>query len=232
MQLFFSTHQDGQQLNLSDSEAEHCSRVLRHQVGDAIAVINGKGDFFRVEIIQISKSNVQTRILERIADWNVPLYETHLIFPYLKSRETVEWAIEKAVELGVTHLYFTPTARSERTILKPERVEKILIATIKQCLRGKLPEVRFCKDLHEAIAETEGLRNKYLAYCLEYQRKFAPELFTDEAIVIAIGPEGDFSEQEVAHAQTTGFQVVSLGKERLRSETAIIYMLSLIKAMR
>jgi 16S rRNA (uracil1498-N3)-methyltransferase len=232
MQLFFSTRYDDHLLYLTDSEAEHCTRVLRHQVGDEIAVINGMGDFFRVEIRQITKGNVQTRIMERISDWNVPFYETHLIFPYLKSRETVEWAIEKAVELGVTHLYFTPTARSERSILKPERVTKILVATVKQCLRGKLPEVSFCKDWQEAIAKTEGLRNKYLAYCLENQIKFVPEIFSDEAIVIAIGPEGDFTEREVDQARAAGFQVVSLGKERLRSETAIIYTLSLIKGRR
>ena len=233
MQLFFSTDYNDTQILLHGSEAEHCAKVLRHKVGDIIHVINGKGDFFVAEIGCITKQNVSAQILTKESDSGLPTHEVHLIFPFLKSRENVEWATEKATELGVTHLYFTPTSRSERSLIKRERIEKILISSLKQCLRRRLPIVSFPENWNNALIQTKHIQHKYIAYCEEKVHQFnINQNELQHQTVIAIGPEGDFTPSEVSDAQKFGFKIVSLGHDRLRSETAMIYMLALLKMQR
>jgi 16S rRNA (uracil1498-N3)-methyltransferase len=240
MQLFLAGPQDEQTLTLGEEEAHHCLRVLRHQPGDQLHCVDGRGTYYRAELVRADKRRVVLQILDRQAEWGEPAQACGLLFSPLKQRDRQEWLLEKAVELGVTHLWPIICSRTERTRLKPERSERILAAALKQCKRSRLPYLAAPQSLERALLalqaeDVPGLPARFVPWCAAAPAAHLAQQstsFAHQACLFAIGPEGDFSDEEIQLLGAHGFRAVSLGFTRLRSETAALYCLTLAHACR
>jgi 16S rRNA (uracil1498-N3)-methyltransferase len=215
---------------LPEEEAQHCLRTLRHKVGDVIYCVDGNGIFYQSRIAQIEKLKVSLSILGQQINWGEHSYQIHLFFTPLKSKERLEWLIEKSVELGATHLHPILTSRSERTAISFSRLERIMIAAMKQSKRSRLPSFSPLLLLREDSFLPQ-LDIRLVAHCnaTTHISQWLSRSAGWKSIGVAIGPEGDFSEEEVKILEDKGFYSVSLGNNRLRSETAGIFVLSSLK---
>lgn len=207
---------------LPSEEAQHCTRVLRLSSGDEITLTDGKGAFYQAVISEISNKRCQVIVKERMPQ--APLWPGHLHIAMAptKNMDRNEWFAEKATEIGLDELTFLNCRFSERKVIKTERIEKILVSAMKQSLKARLPELHDMTDFHTFINQ-DFQGKKYIAHCYEGDKKALKEcLPLHEDALILIGPEGDFSEEEVKRAIEKGFTPISLGKSRLRTETAAL----------
>ena len=207
---------------LPEEEAQHCTRVLRLNIGDEITLTDGKGNFYQAEITAATNKRCQVAIKE--TRYQEPLWPCHLHIAMAptKNMDRNEWFAEKATEIGFDELTFLNCRFSERKVIKTERISKILVSAIKQSLKARLPKLNEMTDFHTFIQQDfEG--QKFIAHCYEGEKKQLKEAFTPgEDALVLIGPEGDFSEEEVQKAIEHGFVPISLGKSRLRTETAAL----------
>ncbi|MDE7135427.1 MAG: 16S rRNA (uracil(1498)-N(3))-methyltransferase [Muribaculaceae bacterium] len=210
---------------LPESESQHCVKVLRKGLGDVIPVIDGKGKRYICRIIDPHPKRTLLEIIE-VSDEPQPWPATlTLAVAPTKHIDRMEWLVEKLVEIGINR--FTPLlcSRSERKETKRERIEKIAVSAMKQSLKAALPVVDEMTPLKRFIKESSALScDKFVAYCdTECQRKIlAKEISPAKDTVILIGPEGDFSPQEIEDIISSGFIPVTLGDCRLRTETAAL----------
>lgn len=207
---------------LPEEEAQHCTRVLRLNIGDEITLTDGKGNFYQAEITAATNKRCQVAIKE--TRYQEPLWPCHLHIAMAptKNMDRNEWFAEKATEIGFDELTFLNCRFSERKVIKTERINKILVSAIKQSLKARLPKLNEMTDFHTFIQQDfEG--QKFIAHCYEGEKKQLKEALTPgEDALVLIGPEGDFSEEEVQKAIEHGFVPISLGKSRLRTETAAL----------
>ena len=211
---------------LPEVESGHCCRVLRMHAGDSVNVVDGKGHVFECEIVDANPRHTAVRILEK---YDEPLYwspRITLAVAPTKNMDRMEWLAEKAVEIGIDRLVFLICAHSIRKIVKCERIEKILVSAMKQSLKSMLPEFSGMVDFATFVGEKSSAV-KYMGYCDDtfIRREFAKEYDGVSDVTILIGPEGDFTEQEVRMAIDNGFNPVTFGNTRLRTETAALYSL-------
>jgi len=207
---------------LPEQESLHCARVLRMQEGDTLTVIDGKGAFYRCTLVQAHAKRCLVQVNERIdapKSWN---FDLHIAFAPTKNMDRNEWFIEKATEIGTD--CFTPLLCrfSERKEIKTERLEKIAISAIKQSHQAMLPKINEMTPFDSFITQPFS-GQKFIAHCYEKPKTPLAQLYKkNENALILIGCEGDFSETEIEKAIQHGFQPVSLGKNRLRTETACL----------
>ncbi|MEG2594607.1 MAG: 16S rRNA (uracil(1498)-N(3))-methyltransferase [Bacteroides sp.] len=207
---------------LPEEEAQHCIRVLRLTTGDEITLTDGKGCFYRAEISAATNKRCMVTILETIGQ--DPLWEGHLHIAMgpTKNMDRNEWFAEKATEIGMDELSFLNCRYSERKVIKTERIEKILVSAMKQSLKARLPKLNPMIDFDKFI-EQKFDGQKFIAHCYEGEKPLLKDVFKrGEDALVLIGPEGDFSEEEVKKALDKGFVAISLGKSRLRTETAAL----------
>ena len=207
---------------LPEEEAQHCTRVLRLGVGDNITLTDGKGNFYKAEITVANSKRCLVAITETIHQ--NPLWPCHLHIAVAptKNMDRNEWFAEKATEIGIDELTFLNCRFSERKVIKTERIEKILISAIKQSLKARLPKLNEMIDFTKFIAQ-DFKDQKFIAHCYEGEKPLLKDVLTPgKDAVVLIGPEGDFSEEEVKAAIERGFTPISLGKSRLRTETAAL----------
>lgn len=207
---------------LPEEEAQHCTRVLRLNAGDEITLTDGKGYFYRAEITTATNKRCLVAIKESV--FQEPLWPCHLHIAMAptKNMDRNEWFAEKATEIGFDELTFLNCRFSERKVIKTERIEKIVISAIKQSLKARLPILNEMTDFDKFISRNfEG--QKCIAHCYEGEKPLLRDVIQkgQDALVL-IGPEGDFSEEEVSKAVQKGFTPVSLGQSRLRTETAAL----------
>lgn len=224
MHLFFQpdTHRN----SLTGEEATHCTKVMRLQIGDSFRTTDGKGVISTCEVVQFNKNEVIYKVLGSITVEQQPYYIKMFIAPTRKI-ERNEWMVEKMVELGVNEIHFFKSdhtqAESYKRVTNADRLNKIAIAAMKQSYQAYLPTITIHHSI-DPIFELTHNSDKYIAYVTEERE--SPHLSTliqkNSTSSILIGPEGDFSEQEIITAINAGFQPVSLGKTRLRTETAAI----------
>lgn len=207
---------------LPEEEAQHCLRVLRLSQGDQITLTDGKGSFFQAEISMATGKRCYVNVIERTeyeSPWGCRL---HLAVAPTKNMDRNEWFAEKATEIGFDELSFLNCRFSERRVIKTERIEKILVSAIKQSLKPTLPILNAMTDFDKFISR-ELPEQKFIAHCYEGDKPLLKDvLIKGKDAVVMIGPEGDFSPEEVAKALEKGFQPISLGKSRLRTETAAL----------
>ncbi|MFI3315151.1 MAG: 16S rRNA (uracil(1498)-N(3))-methyltransferase [Rikenellaceae bacterium] len=229
MQLFYSQTIDDDMITLSQEESAHAVRVLRKQIGDTLNVIDGKGVLYSAEIVEIDKRECRLKIFSKIADYASRGYKLHIAIAPTKSIDRYEWFLEKATELGCDR--FTPLLcdHSERKIIKDERSEKIVIGAVKQSLKAAIPHLDSMTPFKEFVKQDFGDYRKFVAHCDDSPEKvlLRDEIEKGANILVLIGPEGDFSPQEVAMCRENGFVEVSLGESRLRSETAGVFAATL-----
>lgn len=221
MHIFYTP--DIQQRNeLPPDEAKHCLRVLRLTSGDEITLTDGKGNFYKAEIEGETPKACSVIIKE--TRWQEPLWNGHLhvaVAP-TKNMDRNEWFAEKATEIGFDELTFLDCRYSERRVIKTDRIEKIMVSAIKQSLKARLPKINGMTLFKSFIQQVQG-EQKFIAHCYEGDKPLLKDAIEPgKDAVILIGPEGDFSEDEVKQAMEKGFVPISLGKSRLRTETAAL----------
>lgn len=232
MQLFYApTILEGNNW-LDPIESGHCIRVLRKREGDEIFVMDGKGSIYTCRITDANQKQCHFKIIEQ--EKNTPLnYYLHIIIAPTKNIERLEWFLEKATEIGVHEITFVLCSRSERKNIKPERLQKVLISAMKQSKNTFLPKLNDLvsfKNVFKTIDNKEVGEGRYIGYC----EKGIPSVQLKELIpskqkiIMLIGPEGDFSEEEIQIALDKDFEIVSLGKHRLRTETAGVVVCSTV----
>ncbi len=223
MQLFYNPRLDNSasQFVFSPEESNHIIKVLRKKEGDSLLITNGKGHLFEAEIILADAKKCKAQITSTTKRHR-KMYWFHLVVAPTKSNDRFEWFLEKATEIGVDEITPIICAHSERKIVKPERMQKVLQSAMKQSMQTYLPKLNPIMGYTEFMNQSrEGLL--FIAHCdedekLELKRRVAP----DKDVTILIGPEGDFSRTEIESAYEKGFLPVSLGQNRLRTETAAI----------
>ena len=211
-------------MQLPDEEAQHAVRVLRMQPGDEMVLIDGEGSFFRAEVTLASNHHCSYSIVEALPQQRQWRGRLHLAIAPTKLMERIEWMTEKAVEVGIDRITFLDCQFSERRVLKLPRLDKIAVSAMKQSRKAWRPQLAGVTAFDAFLAE-EHKGGKYIAHCYEevprtYLYDALCSLPADADATVLIGPEGDFSIEEVRAAVAAGFQSVHLGRSRLRTETA------------
>ena len=208
------------ELTLSEEESKHACRVLRLKKGDMLSILNGKGYQFTATIVDDHQKHCLVKIVDLIFE-EAPKNKLHIAIAPTKNMDRLEWFIEKATEIGVDSITPIIGDNSERKQLKTERLEKVLIAAQKQSKRFYLPILNPLTSVNEFI---DNHPNSYFAHCEDETNKkeFSLEKFNGN-VTIMIGPEGDFSQKEIEYALKKGLIPISLGPNRLRTETAGVY---------
>ncbi|MBG42701.1 MAG: 16S rRNA (uracil(1498)-N(3))-methyltransferase [Aequorivita sp.] len=225
MQLFYNPNisDNAKEVTLDKEESRHIVKVLRMNEGDTFKITNGKGSFFSAEIISANPKSCLVKIISQEKQNPLP-YQLHLAVAPTKLNDRYEWFLEKATEIGISEITPIICDHSERKTIKPERYEKILQSAMKQSLKAYLPvlnEAVSYKDFIDSKKSSEEL--KYIAHCEETDKKsLKAVLLPRQKITIMIGPEGDFSNEEIEFAKQSGFIPVTLGESRLRTETAAV----------
>lgn len=222
MQLFFTSNTDGNKAFLDAEETRHC-KVLRKKEGDKLQVIDGKGQLMECSVLAFKKDLTELEILHSDLHPRQRPYYFHLYIAPTKQNERMEWMLEKCIEAGLDEITFIETRHSEKTRINMARLEKIAISAIKQSGQYYLPGINPLTDLDKIPVSKDFL----VAHCGQGEKsslmKAVHPIGKDTYISIMIGPEGDFSEQEVKELLEKGARPVSLGNSRLRTETAGLY---------
>ena len=237
MEIFFSRDIDSTLCRLDADESAHCVKVMRHREGDEVHVIDGEGTLYRCRLVDASPKAAVAQVLAVEPDWGAHPYHLDMAVCPTKNNDRYEWFAEKATELGVDVVTPVIGDHSERRVFKTERLERILLSASKQSLKGAVPKVSDplpLKDYILSLKDSSAI--KLICCCYEGEEKrvsifeaLASGRRSSSAtanarprIAVLIGPEGDFSREEVALALECGFRPVHLGPSRLRTETAAL----------
>lgn len=222
MQLFYTTNIQNGLAFLSEEEARHALQVLRKKVGDSMQFTDGKGNLYDGEIIETAKRTLTIGIKNTIESYNKRSFHLHIAIAPTKNIDRLEWFLEKATEIGIDEITPLICKRSERTVVKQERLNGILVSAMKQSLKAYLPQLNEAIDFQHFIKKNNtNDAQKLIAYCNDDTiRPLSIEYEKGTNCVILIGPEGDFTEAEVGMAFESHYKGISLGKSRLRTETA------------
>ena len=234
MEIFWTEDIAGGICRLGEEESAHCVRVLRHRAGDRINVIDGHGTMYECTLVADSPKGAEARIEQAHQNWGGHPYDLTMAVCPTKNIDRYEWFAEKATEFGVDRIVPVIGEHSERKILKPERMNRILLSAAKQSLKASIPELSdtiSVRDFIEGTAGTDAL--KMIAYCFEdgQQRHSIREVLENndaKEVIVLIGPEGDFSREEADAAVAAGYVPVHIGESRLRTETAALASVSMI----
>lgn len=206
---------------LDSEESRHAIKVLRHNSGDIIHVIDGKGCFYNAIIIDANPKKCIFEISEKRQEPQKSYY-IHIAIAPTKNIDRIEWFVEKAVEIGIDEISFVICDNSERKVVKSDRIHRKAISAIKQSVKAKLPKINEPERYSTFINRAE-LGNKFIAYVdFTNPETLFKQAKSGEKYCLLIGPEGDFSVNELESAITAGFKKVSLGISRLRTETAAV----------
>ena len=207
-------------LVLPEEESQHAVKVLRLQVGDEITVVDGAGGFYTAEIINPHPKHCTFEITRTILEYAKRNYRLHIAIAPTKNIERLEWFIEKATEIGIDEITPIVCRFSERKIIKAERLEKIIVSASKQSVKAYFPKLN-PQCTFDELMKNHLATQKFIAHCYDDDKKqLQKEIQNSSDVLILIGPEGDFSIEEVQKALSVGFIPVSLGNSRLRTETA------------
>jgi len=243
MNLFYSPDTRGDTLELDPQESRHMVRVLRMKAGEKVQLVDGKGGMYEAVIEDAHPARCKLKILTRLSGPDPLPYVLHIAISPTKSADRLEWFLEKATEIGITEITPLICHRTEKTRLNTARLEKILIAAMKQSLRAFKPVLHAPVTLIEFIgSDHQGTLG--IAHCISPDREDAgtpdrtpdrtPEqvhitrLAPDRSYTLLVGPEGDFTREEVRAALDAGYTPFHLGDARLRTETAGVYICAAI----
>ena len=205
---------------LPEEESLHAVKVLRLQSGDEIEIVDGVGGFYKAVITNPHPKHCGFEVVELITGFGKRNYKLHVAIAPTKNIERMEWFIEKATEIGIDEITPVICRFSERKIVKEERLEKIIVSAAKQSLKAYFPKLNPPCAFAELVKNNQTTQ-KFIAHCYqEDKRLLQAEIVKGSDVLVLVGPEGDFSREEVEMAISCGFIPVSLGESRLRTETA------------
>ena len=227
MNLFLAPDTTSTFVTLSPDDSRHCIRVLRMQAGDSLAITSGDGTLCHARIINPDPRGCEVEITQRIENYSPRPFRLHLAVAPTKNTARIEWLLEKAVEIGIDRITPIICDHSERPSLKTERLDKLALSAMKQSLRALRPVIDTPVKLVDFLCQqgdADPNVQRFVCYCSGDDRHTLRQLYTPgtDALVL-IGPEGDFSEAEIATARAEKFIEVKLGNRRLRTETAGLY---------
>lgn len=223
-QLFYTDNISQGLVAFDEEESRHLAGVLRRKVGDRLWATDGKGQLVEAEIAEVGKKQVLARILQTKTVPRARTARLHLAIAPTKQMDRLEWMLEKATEVGIDEVTPIFCQRSERDTLRTDRLEKILISAMKQSLQAWLPRLNAPVKAGQLIRTAEASQ-KYICWCApDALPALKDSLKPDRDALVLIGPEGDFTEAEVQLARENGFVEVGLGTNRLRTETAGLYV--------
>jgi len=222
IELFFSDELSDNKIILKDDEFIHCTKVLRHKTGDKIFVTNGKGKIFNCQIISISKNELLAEILS-FTEQSIKYPNLCFCIPVLRNKDRLRFCFEKLIELGISKIIFFKAERSIPDKINLDKYNKIAVETIKQSLQANLPEIKLIQSLEE-INSFEG---KKIIFTQNAENRFDKNLLSENIKYYFIfGPEGGLTEKEIN--SVIDRKEFSLADNRLRSETAIIKVASVL----
>ncbi len=230
MQLFYNADIDTKtsSINFDKIESRHIIRVLRKTENDILKITNGKGFLFDAKIIVASDKKCVAEIIsfeEKPKPWN---YYLHIAIAPTKNNDRIEWFLEKATEIGIDEITPIICSNSERRFIKLERFEKIIQSAMKQSLKFSIPKLNEPIKFNQFIKQDFNSKI-FIAHCENVKKKhLKAEINPSEKITILIGPEGDFSSDEIIKALEKKFIPISLGKSRLRTETAGLVAVNIV----
>jgi len=220
MQQFYlsSLTKNDKEIHFDKNESKHIYRVLRKKVGDSILVTNGIGDRFLATLSHLD-DKVCKAIINQCMEISPDSYQLHVFIAPTKSNDRMDWFVEKATEIGVHSITPIICKRSDRKVVKQERLQKIAVAAMKQSLGAYLPVIHPVCDFSTSLNKIKG--TACIAHCQDTNKLVIDKLsIKDKSISIFIGPEGDFTPEEIKAAANANVTAVSLGEKRLRTETA------------
>ncbi|MEA3462609.1 MAG: 16S rRNA (uracil(1498)-N(3))-methyltransferase [Bacteroidota bacterium] len=227
MHLFYNPLVQGDIFKLEEQESKHAIRVLRLVRGDHVIVVDGKGGWYEAVIEDDHPKCCSLKIKTGVKGYQPLSYALHLAVAPTKNLDRFEWFLEKATEIGISEITPLICRRSERRQLKMERLEKILLSAMKQSLKAYKPL------LHKPLSMEEFLKTVRpgtlgIAHCYPLDRPSINDLEHSGNYTLLVGPEGDFTEEEISDALKAGYVPFHLGSSRLRTETAAIHIASAI----
>jgi len=224
MQLFYTPDIDpsNPQYSLNEEESKHCTKVLRLENGSEVQLIDGKGGLYTARIKEAHPKRTLLQIISAITAFNKRNHYLHLAVAPTKNIERMEWFLEKATEIGIDEISLIICQRSERKEVKVERLNKIITSAIKQSIKAYHPVLNEPVSFAQLLAMPfEG--QKFIAHCEKRAKTtLESELIKQGKYLILIGPEGDFTANEINDALKNGFKAITLGESRLRTETAAL----------
>ncbi|MCC7233464.1 MAG: 16S rRNA (uracil(1498)-N(3))-methyltransferase [Bacteroidia bacterium] len=223
MDLFYDADFSESNPILNETESHHLVKVLRARVGDPVRITNGKGDFFNARIAEINTGTCLLKVERKYPEMHKK-YRLHIAVAPTKSQDRMEWLLEKATEIGIDEITPVVCMHSERRTLQMQRLNKIMVAALKQSMKATLPVLHPISSFDEII-RTKGWEQKFI--CTEGAGKHLKVVSSPSLkYLVLIGPEGDFHPDEVARAKDSGFLDANLGGNRLRTETAALQVVS------
>lgn len=215
---------------LPEVESGHCCRVLRKKEGDEVIVTDGKGKRFRCVITHAHPKHTEVELISIETIDSSRNYTLTIAVAPTKNNDRIEWLLEKAIEIGVDKFVFLRCDRSERKVINLERLEKVAVSAMKQCQGVRMPELSEMTDIRKFIDSRKDFGENFFGYCSkEFPRlEFVKEYKGGGDIAVMIGPEGDFTLEEVEKAVKNGFKPVTFGESRLRTETAALYAVAAV----
>lgn len=221
MHLFYTPDISGEEYELSEEESHHCTKVLRLAQGDSVSLIDGRGGFYKAEILNAHSKHTLLKVIEYLKEYAKRNHYLHIAVAPTKNIDRFEWFLEKATEIGIDEITPILCERSERKDVKIERLNKIITSAVKQSLKAYHPKLNVPCRLKDFIPESSSQR--YIAHCIDDVKSSLSDKITKRgSYTVLIGPEGDFSPSEVESAIKLGYVPISLGDSRLRTETAAL----------
>lgn len=220
MHLFYTPDIQHKIHLLNEEESKHCMRVLRLYEGDSILLTDGQGSLYEALLKIANPKACSFEITKRIQEYGKREFKLSIAIAPTKNTDRFEWFLEKVTEIGIDEIIPLICKYSERKDIKPERLEKVIISAMKQSQKAYLPDLLTIQKFKEFINKPfDG--NKFIAHCINNEKNRLKNLIRQGGnVLILIGPEGDFSPEEIQMALSAGFTPVSLGDSRLRTETA------------
>lgn len=207
---------------MPETESQHCARVLRMKEGDPLFITDGKGYFYRTMLLQANPKSCVVAIEEEMPQPKGWDYDLHIAFAPTKKLDRMEWFVEKATEVGIDGFSPLKCRYSERKNINATRLEKIMVSAMKQSQKSRLPQMDEMIDFEKFIKQPFA-GQKFIAHCYDTPKTPLTQACKKNTnTLVLIGPEGDFSEEEVTKAIEHGFVPISLGQSRLRTETAAL----------
>ena len=232
MQLFYAPDISGKTYTLNEEESKHCIRVLRLTTGDEITLVDGKGGLFQTRIIAPEPKRCQVEVVESTFEFEKRSYYLHVAIAPTKNIERFEWFLEKATEIGIDEITPLLCEHSERKVINNERLEKVIVSAMKQSIKAYAPKLNTLTPFKQFI-QAQDPKSTFIAHCqTKGLHHLKNELNSINKITVLIGPEGDFSPEEVSKALALKIKEISLGNSRLRTETAGIVACQIVNLIK
>ncbi|MGE0078726.1 MAG: 16S rRNA (uracil(1498)-N(3))-methyltransferase [Bacteroidales bacterium] len=220
MQIFYAPDIAGNTYTLPEEESKHCIKVLRLNTGDEITLIDGKGNLFTASIANPNPKRCEVIVTDVKTEYGKRDFYLHIAIAPTKNIERFEWFLEKATEIGIDEITPLLCDRSERKVVNNERLEKIIISAVKQSIKAYVPKLNEMIPFKKFMEQNTD-EQKFIAHCNSWELPLLKDQVKHNSkVIILIGPEGDFTPNEVDISLSKGYHEISLGTSRLRTETA------------